>query len=211
MSGRWTDIELDVMKSLARCVQMLTALQIGRIWLEQESTAESAQQLMRPLVAAGMVQQALVVGHPALQPKRPIVGWEPGKPDPNYSRISDRIRGRWNQSSVVTQVYWASSRAANIFGCSVPHLRSVTHRDHDLLLSDVYAFYRVSRPGLAASWIGENSLPKAGYRIKDPDAFLIDNDGRVRRIIESAGRYGRDQIETFHQHCVDLQLPYELW
>ena len=210
MSGRWTDIELDIVKSLARGVQMLTALQIGRIWLEQDSSAESVQ-LMRPLVAARLVQQAIVVAHPALHPKRPILTREPGKPDPNYSRISERILGRWNQPSVVTLVYWASPRTANISGCSVAHLRNVTHRDHNLLLSDVYAYYRVVRPCLAVSCIGENSLPKAGYRIKDPDAFLMDEDGSVLRVVESAGCYSARQVESFHDYCAECSLPYELW
>ena len=57
----------------------------------------------------------------------------------------------------------------------------------------------------------EDCLPKAGYRIKDPDAFLVNSAGEVLRVIESAGRYSIAQIESFHDHCVQYGLPYELW
>ena len=40
---------------------------------------------------------------------------------------------------------------------------------------------------------------------------LVDVAGRMRRVIESAGRYDPEQIETFHEHCFEYDLPYELW
>ena len=57
----------------------------------------------------------------------------------------------------------------------------------------------------------EDVFPKAGFRIKNPDAFLLDDSGKPMRVVESAGRYGIPQIESFHQHCVERDLPYELW
>ena len=59
--------------------------------------------------------------------------------------------------------------------------------------------------------MGEAARPKAGFRIKDPDAFLIDAAGKVRRVIESGGKYEPDRVEAFHDHCVTEGLPYELW
>ena len=67
------------------------------------------------------------------------------------------------------------------------------------------------RPKLAAQWVGEHSLPKAGHRIKDPDAFLRDPHGNILRVIESTGRYGIQQVQSFHDHCEANSLPYELW
>ena len=60
-------------------------------------------------------------------------------------------------------------------------------------------------------WVGEDTRPKAGYRIKDPDAWLLDAQGRTICVIESAGRYSTQQIESFHEHCVEYGLPYQLW
>jgi hypothetical protein len=69
----------------------------------------------------------------------------------------------------------------------------------------------VQRPELAALWMGEHGMPKAGYRIKDPDAFLCGESGQVLRVIESAGRYSVEQVQSFHEHCEVHDLPYELW
>ena len=122
-----------------------------------------------------------------------------------------RGQGRWNSLAVPTEVYTASRQAANLFAGDSHGLPALEHRDHDLLLADAYVAYRTNRPEEAARWIGEDFLPKAGFRIKDPDAFLIDDSGRPMRVVESAGRYNRKQIASFHDHCQTLSLPYELW
>ena len=85
------------------------------------------------------------------------------------------------------------------------------HWNHDLLLSAVYALYRRSRASAAARWLGEDALPKAGFRIKDPDAFILNDEGRPVRAIESAGSYGAAQVAGFHEHCARAGLGYELW
>ena len=36
-------------------------------------------------------------------------------------------------------------------------------------------------------------------------------NGRVLCIIESTGHYSATQIEGFHEHCAEYDLPYELW
>jgi hypothetical protein len=101
--------------------------------------------------------------------------------------------------------------AASVFGSTAGKLPPVEHRDHDLRLAAVYVHYCMTFPQLAQLWIGEHALPKAGYRIKDPDAFLRDDAGRFVRVIESAGRYGATQLRSFHEHCFEFDLSYELW
>ncbi len=54
-------------------------------------------------------------------------------------------------------------------------------------------------------------MPVAERGVKNPDAFLIDNRGEPRRVIESAGAYSQMQVESFHRHCQQAGLPYELW
>jgi hypothetical protein len=98
-----------------------------------------------------------------------------------------------------------------LFGSTAGGSLSLPHLDHDLRLASLYVHYRRHFPDWARLWIGEHALPKAGYRIKDPDAFLQDKTGRVLRVIESAGRYSSWQVESFHEHCVENQLSYELW
>ena len=87
----------------------------------------------------------------------------------------------------------------------------VYERQHDLLFAEVFVRYRQELPSLVAYWVGEEALPKAEYGVKNPDAFLIDDELQPRRVIESAGAYSQQQVETFHEYCRLARLPYELW
>ena len=79
------------------------------------------------------------------------------------------------------------------------------------MLAEVFVRYRQELPSLAEFWVGEEALPKAEYGVKNPDAFLIDDELQPRRVIESAGAYSQQQVETFHEYCRLARLPYELW
>ena len=105
----------------------------------------------------------------------------------------------------------ATEKAANLMGSTACGLPRPEQWNHDLHLSQVFVMYRRRRSKLARIWVGEHSLPKAGYRIKDPDAFLVDRHGTIHRVVESAGKYNSKQVESFHNHCVNHDLPYELW
>ncbi len=87
----------------------------------------------------------------------------------------------------------------------------LTHRDHDLLLGEVFVAYLRDEPESARRWVGEATRPKAGYGVKDPDAFLLDEEGNTLRVIESGGKYDPERVEAFHEHCAGHRMPYELW
>jgi hypothetical protein len=108
-------------------------------------------------------------------------------------------------------LFYATPLAANLYGSSAGRLPDLNHRDHDLLLAQVYVLFRKTRRDEARLWVGEDSFPKAGYQVKDPDAFLVDSAGEIIRVIESAGRYNLAQVRSFHDHCMQHGLPYELW
>ena len=82
---------------------------------------------------------------------------------------------------------------------------------HDLLLSEVFVLYRRRLPKLAECWVGEDAMPLAERGVKNPDAFLLDDEYQPRRVIESAGSYSQKQVDTFHDYCRQCRLPYELW
>ena len=79
------------------------------------------------------------------------------------------------------------------------------------MLAGVYVRYRTIEPELANTWLGEDAVEIAERGVKNPDAFLFDDEENVTRVIESAGRYSLEQIESFHRHCQSAELPYELW
>ena len=211
MSGVWTKRELDIVETLTRRVRLLSIPQVKQIWWPEVGTTRQVHTRLRRLIVGGLLHRVSLNAHPLLPIQKPLASWQPGHPEPHFDTTSVRARNRWTGPPIRHEVVFASRQAANLFGSSAGRLSSLTHRDHDLLLGEVYVLYRTSRSGEASLWLGEDARPKAGYRIKDPDAFLIDNYGKTLRVIESAGRYGPTQCESFHWHCVQYGLPYELW
>ena len=205
-----TPRNLDVLETLTRRVRLLSLQQVARIWWPDGHSTAGAIRRCDSLSADGWIERHVINAHPQLA-IRPLSVWNPGEDEPEFAVLSQLCRTRWSLAAVPTPVIVATPRAANLFGSTSRGLPAVEHRNHDLRLAQVYVHYRRQQPRLAAQWLGEHALPKAGYRLKDPDAFLVDTAGRVRRVIESAGRYDIEQLESFHEHCVESDLPYELW
>ena len=207
----WSQLEYDILQTLALRVRLMSPRQANRIWLPGFQSERDLRQCLDQLVTAGLLQQWVVNAHPPLQPQNPLAAWSPGAPEPDWNDVSRRARQRWAKPATPTDVFAASKQTANLFGGNTHGLPPVEHRDHDLLLSDAYVAYRKHWPAYSARWIGEDFLSKAGFQIKDPDAFLIADDGKPLRVVESAGRYTPKQVESFHDHCASLEVPYELW
>ncbi len=211
MSLGWTTRDLDIVETLTRRVRLLTVQQVACIWWPSTSHVRIVRRRLRRLTGAGLLHRTIVNIHPLLRLKRPLFSWSPGNGEPDFEEVSTRARTRWGRPGTPAEVYWASPVAANLLGSTAGKFPELSHRDHDLLLSQVYVLYRRDRPAEARQWTGEDALGKAGYRIKDPDAFLMDERKTRLLVIESAGRYSAKQIKSFHQHCVENKLPYELW
>ena len=211
MKDPWTDIEIDVIETLTRRVRLLSLSQVGDLWWPDAPSQRVVRRLLRRLRQAGLLCRTVINVQPRTKIKTPLCVWQVGCAPPSTDQIVQRLQRRWRNAAAPTEVYWASPLAANLFGSTAGKLPGLTHRDHDLLLGDVFLFYRRLRPSMAALWVGEDARPKAGHRIKDPDALLIGHDGRPLAAIESAGRYGQTQLTSFHAHCENLQLAYELY
>lgn len=207
----WTRRDMDIVETLTRRVRVLSLTQISAIWWAAAGSHRVTRRHLRRLVSGNLIVRTTVNAVPVQSVDRPLFNWRQGKREPDPRRVSTDARRRWNQAPVPTEVYLASRRAANLFGSTAGHLPHVEQIDHDLLLAEVYVLYRRDRPAEVDFWIGEDTLPKAGYLIKDPDAFLVSREGVTTRVIESAGAYSPKQIESFHQHCLEQSLPYELW
>jgi hypothetical protein len=77
-------------------------------------------------------------------------------------------------------------------------------------LGEVYVRYVIEAPKLARQWVGEHVLPKAGFRIKDPDAFLVREESPYR-IVESGGSYNVRQLEGLVEYASERGLELEVW
>ena len=206
-----TPRDFDILETLTRRVRLLTVWQVARIWWPNAKSQCHCRRRIESLVRAGLIEMLSICVHPLLPVDKPLFRWKPGATEPDAERIATTCQKRWSKPDRPLTVCVATPRSANVFGSTACGTPPVEHRNHDLRLADVYGRYRREWPELAATWIGEHALPRAGYRIKDPDAFLCDADGSVRFVIESAGRYSTEQVQSFHDHCAEYDLPYELW
>jgi len=207
----WIPAIYDLMETLTCRVRLLSLAHIHQGWNQQFGSSATIVDSIKRLVDGG-----LVVGDVWMLPvspisERPLAAWIPQQTKPDLIPIAEVVQSRWDGPSVPTPVVAATHKAARLFGSSAGGLPPTNHRNHDLLLSGVYVRYRITEPDLAATWLGEDSVTIAERGVKNPDAFLFDDGGNVTRVIESAGRYSLDQLESFHQHCKSAALPYELW
>lgn len=211
MSLEPTTRDLDLLRTLTRRVRALDRRWVRSVWWPGCAKSRRPHRRIDELIDAEWLESHLVNVHPPLLVEGPLFAWQPNERGPEPEEVASSCRSRWTSAAVPTEVLVASPKSAAVFGSSARGLPPAEHLNHDLRLAAVYLHYRSQQPQLAARWRGEHCFGKAGYRIKDPDAFLVDPQGCVRRVIESAGRYSAAQVESFHEHCVEYSLPYELW
>jgi len=206
----WTDLEIDLMTTLACKVRVLSEQQLVCGWQQQHSTETLAFSVGRLNAARLIRSEQWSVVLPEID-SAPVFTWKPGETEPDTWPLSKQVRSRWNRSASTVRVYQATELAGRVFGSRSGHNTRVIERRHDLLLSEVFVLYRLRLPQLAECWVGEDALPMAERGVKNPDAFLLDDEYRPRRVIESAGSYSQNQVDTFHEYCRQCRLPYELW
>lgn len=204
----WTQFDREIVGALTCQVRVLSLDQIRRGWNQPINAVQ--HQLTRLVTAKLLVVAEWNVVAPPMD-RKPMFRWKPGDDSPDAWRVSLAVRGRWRRSTSRHTVFQATNLAARLFGSSAGRPSRVYERQHDLLLAEVFIRYRQELPALVPYWVGEEALPKAEYGVKNPDAFLIDDESCPRRVIESAGAYSQKQVETFHEYCRLARLPYELW
>ena len=201
----WTPEIHDLIETLCCRVRVL------RLADASVCTDGNSRSALQRLIAAELLEGDVWSLPPSPIGSKQLGQWSPGEPKPDLVVLQSIIHNRWDQPAVPTPVVTATDQAARLFGSSAHGFPAANHRNHDLLLAAVYMHYRRTQPALAKQWLGEDAVPNAERGIKNPDAFLIDDQGRIIRVIESTGRYSLRQLEAFHQHCQESELPYELW
>ena len=207
---QWTQLEIEILTALTCQVRVLSEHQLLRGWRDEHSTDAIAFSVTRLNAARLLRSDNWSVVLPMIE-DAPILTWKPGQPDPDTWPLSKEIRTRWNRPSSSVRVYRATELAGRAFGARTGHDTRLIEQRHDLLLAEVFVLYRLRLPALASRWVGEDAVPVAERGVKNPDAFLLDEQYRPRRVIESAGSYSQHQVDTFHEYCRQCELPYELW
>lgn len=209
ISSEWTTEERSIVRALALQVSIMTLDQIARGWFRGKDDAQrQAADSLDKLATAGLIELRRVEAPPIVKLSNPLHSWSPGSPAPSHNRlasIAERASQRRNVDAVPTQTYVATAAAACLFGAfrhAGPPKECELH--HDLQLAEVFVRYLRSRRRQARQWLGEAAFPKLGFDIKgmkDPDAFIVLDDGRTRHIVEYVGNYSVDHLAAFHTHC----------
>ena len=205
MTNFWTEQEMWFVETLALRVPLLASWMLDPLRI-------SGRQLHR-LLCAGLVDLYQLPVVTPVGVSRPVFSWQPGERLPSDGRaVSDGLRNRWSDRVPdITEVYCCSPLAASLFGSTSGQLSAPQHWNHDLLLGETFAWYVTHATDEAARFVGEHSLPKAGYGISDPDAFVCDNSGQVIKVVESGGSYGVQAVEKVIHYAAQRSLALEIW
>lgn len=147
--------------------------------------------------------------------ERPLLRWARGESrDVDIPPVDWLVELRWRHAATSPAVAYAATpalalRAGGVAGRTGKPLQL----QHDLLAAEVLIAKLACDQRVLDLWLGEDALherrPDLGVR---PDAALVDPDGSVRLAIEVAGRYfATGRLARFHEACVALNLPYEVW
>ena len=208
----WSQAERTLLETVTYKVSMLRESEARRLWRAFDAKNRTKFYVARDrLTGAGLLECYTVNLHPPIEPSGPTLRIVPGQElRIDLAKVSDQLKERWKYACRPTGVIVASRRAANLFGSTSHGLPGLLHRNHDALLGEVYVRYVLGAPRLAQMWVGEHQLPRAGYKTKDPDAFLL-RGGQPCRVVESGGSYGAKQLESLIEYAEESELELEVW
>lgn len=209
-----SDRDHQILEALACKVRVMSLAQIAAAWWPEGATPLiHAQRRMKELYEAVFVDELTVLGGPMLNLTEPLVLWRRGDPDPDFGAVAWRLTSRWPKVAASRMtVFTATQDTHNQYGGAVtPRGIKRGQVTHDLHVTTVYLHYLRTDPAGAAAWVGEDTRPKSGYRMKDPDAVLEFTDGRPVHAVEFGGRYEMERVRDFHADCAARGRTYELW
>ena len=201
----------DLLQTLALRVRLLSLDQVARGWCQGHHA--NAHRLLEPFIESGWITAVVLSARPVEPPSAPVCLWAPEEPPPALGTVAYVLqrRGQGVPLQPIPAVL-ATTRTGRLLGVHCRgHLKNPIQAGHDLGLSEVYLWYRQNRMEAIPHWRGEEVIASERRGEKLPDAVLIDEQNRTRRVIEFGGFYDRERLEAFHQDCHARGLPYEIW
>ncbi|HBE71965.1 MAG TPA: hypothetical protein DDW52_27820, partial [Planctomycetaceae bacterium] len=114
----WTATIYDLIETLTTRVRLLSLAHVHRIWADHFDSPASLVELIQRLVNAEMILGDVWSQPPSPIGEEPLAIWKPRQATPDLVRISEVVRGRWNQPPTPTPVIAATHKAARLFGSS---------------------------------------------------------------------------------------------
>lgn len=158
----------------------------------------------------GMVETQVVMAHPEITLKGPVLDRRKGHPLPNSGNVAHKLQTRWDEPPVRTKIVWATAKAKRLLGASSsprrPRAKEITH---DIGVAQVYFHLLRHSPELAEHWTGEDELRAQGREGDIPDA-VIAVPGGEQVIIEFGGAYDSRKVRAIHQSYAQYGR-YQIW
>lgn len=211
MTPTWTSSLIDFLETLACRVRVMSLRQVRQLWSDGLGDGAGLDESLRRLVEAGLITGAVRPVAVAEVGAQPLFAWRPGSSAPDARAVASIAANRWPKTQSPIPLVSATRKACLLFGAAGGGLPPECHTGHDLILAEVYTRCRIRSPRIASAWVGEHATPMAERGVKNPDAYLADEAGAPRLVVESAGRYSARQVQAFHDHCASESLSYELW
>ena len=204
----------ETANTLTHCVRVATGSHLRRLPQNADKSASWIAKQLRRLRRLGLIEHKRMAMR-LFAVDRPLFTWEPGTPPPNYGALVWQFEKRLRalKPQVVT-VYWATRRAADMFGGTAPRLGHGGQFEHDLGLTEVYLARARHDLDSVACWIGEDLLRQrfSGPLLRRvPDAAISGPDGTITTFIEFCRQYPVKKLKGFHAHCRRHAIGYELW
>ncbi len=204
--------DLEILDALSLRVRLISLGMLADYWWPRVSTPlRTAAARMAALQRAGLIERKRVVVRPLPMLAMPVASWRQGERAPDFAEVSQELRCRWTQPARMTRVYVATVATLQAFGREKKPF-AVTQATHDLGMAEVYLSMRRTWQRRGLKFIGEDVFGKAGEEgVKDPDGFLLNEAGERVEATEFGGRYGKQRLKEFHEHCQFVQLDYVMW
>lgn len=208
---RLTERDHTTVEAAVSKVRLFGLRQIADHWWDGDLA--NARRRLRLLVDVDLLQRITVHARTLPVIDRPVAVWHADQAAPSADKVAQALQSRWRRRAVRAQTaYIATARAGQLFGGRARgELKNPLQATHDLGVAAVWLHLDVHEPELADAWIGEDLMAHTRSGEKCPDAFIVEDSGNVRCVIEFGGAYDANRVRAFHQDCADRALPYQIW
>ena len=111
MNLLWTERDLDIIETLTRRLRLLAIEQIARIWWPRAGSRRVIRRRLRVLADANLIHRTIANVHPLLDVSRPLAQWSPGDDEPDFWKVSQDAKNRWQSASRPHEVFFATKLA----------------------------------------------------------------------------------------------------
>jgi hypothetical protein len=210
----FTERDLSFLRTLVLRVRLVSEDQaLDAWWPATDSGRKNGQRRLRAYCRAGVCERHIVHAKP-VRGVELLWSGTPGDAEPDCRQLSQACQSAWHRLTVQRLVVYTATRGARqLFGGTERHrVHALPHLSHDLGTAATYFELLKTAPERAALWRSEDDgLLPAGFGDAQPDAVLVDVQGRPDVAVEFAADYGHRRFEGLVRTCSEQQLGLRIY